>query len=531
MNEILIICLGIILVIVFGILFFIVGVLYRKKIGEKKIQSAEYLAADIIKKADEKLKQVDLECINIKNNAETRKKEILLDAKEEAIKIKNDAESEIRIQKLELQQRENRLLQKEESVEKKHESLEKKEDALNQKIETAELKSAELDKIIEQQHLELQKISGLNIEQAKKIILDNVRNEASADASKVIKEIEAKTKSEADKRINNILMNAMQRCNIDHVTETTVSVVSLPSEDMKGKIIGREGRNIRLLESLTGVDLIIDDTPEAIILSGFEPMRREIARLALEKLVSDGRIHPARIEEVVSKAKKDIENIICEEGESATYETGVQNLHPELIKFLGKMKYRTSYGQNALKHSVEVAHLCGLIASELDVDISLAKRAGLLHDIGKSVDHEIEGSHISIGVSLCKKYHESDVVINAVESHHGDTEPKNIIAVIVKIADAISAARPGARRETLESYIKRLENLEKISDSFEGVEKSFAIHAGRELRIIVIPDSVDDSKLPLLAKDIAKKIENELEYPGQIKVNIIRETRAVEYAK
>lgn len=397
-------------------------------------------------------------------------------------------------------------------------------------MENIELKSADLDKLIEQQHVELQKISGLSRQQAKDIILDKVRDEVSGETSRIIKEIEAKTKSEADKKVYNILMNAMQRCNVDHVSETTVSVVTLPNEDMKGKVIGREGRNIRLFESLTGIDLIIDDTPEAIILSGFDPIRREIAKIALEKLVVDGRIHPARIEEVVAKAKVDMENIIFEEGENAIYETGIRNLHPEIIKLLGKMKYRTSYGQNALKHSIEVAHLSGLIAGEIGVDINLAKRAGLLHDIGKSVDHEIEGSHITIGSSLCKKYHESDIVINAIESHHGDVEPKNIISVIVQIADAISAARPGARRETLEAYIKRLENLEKISDSFDGVEKSFAIHAGRELRIIVIPEKVSDNAMPLLARSIAKKIENELEYPGQIKVNLIRDTRAVEYA-
>lgn len=510
--------------------FFIIGFMYRKKISEKKIKSAEKLADDIIKKAEKKLKDADLEAVNIKNNAETRKKEILIDAKEECIKLKDAAEKEIKNQKNDLSQHEKRILKKEEQLDKKQIVLDDREDALNKKMENIELKSADLDKLIEQQHVELQKISGLSRQQAKDIILDKVRDEVSGETSRIIKEIEAKTKSEADKKVYNILMNAMQRCNVDHVSETTVSVVTLPNEDMKGKVIGREGRNIRLFESLTGIDLIIDDTPEAIILSGFDPIRREIAKIALEKLVVDGRIHPARIEEVVAKAKVDMENIIFEEGENAIYETGIRNLHPEIIKLLGKMKYRTSYGQNALKHSIEVAHLSGLIAGEIGVDINLAKRAGLLHDIGKSVDHEIEGSHITIGSSLCKKYHESDIVINAIESHHGDVEPKNIISVIVQIADAISAARPGARRETLEAYIKRLENLEKISDSFDGVEKSFAIHAGRELRIIVIPEKVSDNAMPLLARSIAKKIENELEYPGQIKVNLIRDTRAVEYA-
>ncbi len=510
--------------------FFIIGFIYRKKISEKKIKSAEKLADDIIKKAEKKLKDADLEAVNIKNNAETRKKEILIDTKEECIKLKDAAEKEIKNQKNDLSQHEKRILKKEEQLDKKQIVLDDREDALNKKMENIELKSADLDKLIEQQHVELQKISGLSRQQAKDIILDKVRDEVSGETSRIIKEIEAKTKSEADKKVYNILMNAMQRCNVDHVSETTVSVVTLPNEDMKGKVIGREGRNIRLFESLTGIDLIIDDTPEAIILSGFDPIRREIAKIALEKLVVDGRIHPARIEEVVAKAKVDMENIIFEEGENAIYETGIRNLHPEIIKLLGKMKYRTSYGQNALKHSIEVAHLSGLIAGEIGVDINLAKRAGLLHDIGKSVDHEIEGSHITIGSSLCKKYHESDIVINAIESHHGDVEPKNIISVIVQIADAISAARPGARRETLEAYIKRLENLEKISDSFDGVEKSFAIHAGRELRIIVIPEKVSDNAMPLLARSIAKKIENELEYPGQIKVNLIRDTRAVEYA-
>ena len=531
MNLDLVIILGIVLLLVFCAVFFGLGIVYRKKVGEKKINSAEKLADDIIKKADKKLADAQNEAVAIKNNAETRKKEILLDAKEECLKLKNDAEREVKIQKNELQQFEKRIVQKEEALDKKQASLDAKENTLNKKIEEMELKNVDLEKIIEQQKLELQKISGLTIDQAKKIILDGVKKDVTLEAAKIIKDTETQTKIEADKKINNILMNAMQRCNVDHVAETTVSVVNLPSEDLKGKIIGREGRNIRLLESLTGIDLIIDDTPEAIILSGFDPMRREIAKLALEKLVLDGRIHPARIEEVVQKAKSDMENIIFEEGQAATYETGIQTLHPEMIKLLGRMKYRTSYGQNALKHSIEVAHLSGLIAGELGADISMAKRAGLLHDIGKSIDHETEGSHITIGASLCKKYHESEIVINAIEAHHGDVEPSNIISVIVQLADAISAARPGARRETLESYIKRLENLEKISDSFDGVEKSFAIHAGRELRIIVVPEKISDNAMPVLARDIAKKIEDELQYPGQIKVNIIREVRAIDYAK
>lgn len=563
MNAGLIILSFVLLCILVGATTFMFGILYRKKIGEKKIGSAEEFAEKIIGDANKKLEEADTkfnlaekklveaqnkielanrEAQDIKFDAETNKKETLLAAKEESIIIKNNAEEEalkiknrfedeIRQQKNDLQQRENYLLRKEELVEKKRSELEQKEVSLNKKIEDIALKRADLDKIIKQQNLKLQEISGLSQQQAKQFILDSLKSEVEADAAKVIKEIEAKTKAEASKKISNILVNAMQRCNIDHVSESTVSVVELPSEDIKGKVIGREGRNIRLFESITGVDLIIDDTPGAIILSAFDPVRREIAKIALERLITDGRIHPARIEEVIDKAKKDMENIIIEEGESATYETGVQNLHPELVKLLGKMRFRSSYGQNALKHSIEVSNLCGLIASELDLDISVAKRAGLLHDIGKAVDHEIEGSHISIGTALVKKYHESNIIINAVEAHHGDTEPQSVIAVIVQIADAISAARPGARRETLESYIKRLENLERISDSFEGVEKSFAIHAGRELRIVVIPDIIDDITLPLLAKNIAERIESELEYPGQIRVTIIRETRAIEYAK
>jgi len=556
----LLICLFILLCFLVGIIAFILGVIYRKKIGEKKIGSAEELADKIVKDANDKLEEAKLsfnlaekkvaeaneklesannKAFSIIGNAETDKKEILLDAKEEAIKIKNKAEEEvislknrledeINQQKFNIQQRESYLLQKEQLLEAKSKELDQKECEINKKLEDIALKDMDLDKIIEQQNLTLQEISNLTKEQAKQIILDNIRSETSIDASKIIKEIEAKTKIEAEKKINNILMNAMQRCNIDHVAESIVSIVELPNEDLKGKIIGREGRNIRLFESITGVDLIIDDTPGAIVLSAFDPVRREIARMSLEKLVTDGRIHPARIEEVVNNSKQEIEKLILEEGESAIYETGVQGLHVELIKLLGKMKFRNSYGQNVLKHSIEVCNLCGLIAGELNLEIAVAKRAGLLHDIGKAVGHEIEGSHASVGAMLAKKYDESDIIVNAIESHHGDVEQKNIIASIVQIADAVSAARPGARRETLESYVKRLENLEKISDSFVGVEKSFAVHAGRELRIIVIPDIIDDAALPLLARDIAKKIEEELEYPGQIKVNIIRETRSIE---
>ena len=531
MTDELVIVLAFVFAFVLAIIFFIIGFFYKKKLDEKKIDSAEKIADSLIKKAEKKLNDANQEANNIKNNAETRKKEILLDAKEECIKLKTEAEQKAKIRNNDLEQYEKRIMQREDLINKKQNHLETLENNLNKKIESVNNKKQDLEKIIKEQEKKLNEISGLTPRQAKDIVLENIKKDVSAEAAKIIKQTEAKAKAEADKKVYNILLNAMQRCNIDHVTETTVSVVNLPNDDMKGKIIGREGRNIRIIESLTGVDLIIDDTPEAIVLSAFDPIRREIARLTLEKLVSDGRIHPARIEEIFAKSKNDIENIIFEEGEAAIYETGIQNLHPEMIKLLGRMKYRTSYGQNALRHSVEVAHLSGLIAGELGADINIAKRAGLLHDIGKSVDHEIEGSHVTIGVSLCKKYRESETIINAVESHHGDAEPKNIIAVIVQLADAISAARPGARRETLESYIKRLENLEQISSSFKGVEKSFAIHAGRELRIIVFPDKVNDAEMPVLARNIAKRIEDELQYPGQIKVNVIRETRAIEYAQ
>ncbi|WMJ90793.1 ribonuclease Y [Anaerocolumna sp. MB42-C2] len=493
------------------------AIAYRIKVVEAKIGSAEEKAREII---DEALK-----------TAETKKREALLEAKEESLKTKNELEKETKERRAEVQRYEKRVLSKEETLDRKTEALEKKESKLTAKEAELDRIKAEAEELHGRQLQELEKISGLTSEQAKEYLLKTVEDEVKHETAMLVKELESKAKEEADKKAKDYVVTAIQKCAADHVAETTISVVQLPNDEMKGRIIGREGRNIRTLETLTGVDLIIDDTPEAVILSGFDPIRREIARIALEKLIVDGRIHPARIEEMVEKAQKEVEVMIREEGEAATLEVGVHGIHPELVRLLGKMKFRTSYGQNALKHSIEVAHLSGLLAGEIGVDIRMAKRAGLLHDIGKSVDHEMEGSHIQIGVDLCRKHKESPIVINAVESHHGDVEPESLIACIVQAADTISAARPGARRETLETYTNRLKQLEDISNSFKGVDKSFAIQAGREVRIMVIPDQITDADMILLARDISKQIETELEYPGQIKVNVIRESRVTDYAK
>lgn len=493
------------------------AITHRKKIVEAKIGSAEEKAREII---DEALK-----------TAETKKREALLEAKEESLKTKNELEKETKERRAELQRYEKRVLTKEETLDRKTEALEKKESKLAAKENELEKLRTDAESLHERQLQELEKISGLTSEQAKDYLLKTVEDEVKHETAKLVKELESRAKEEADKKAKDYVVTAIQRCAADHVAETTISVVQLPNDEMKGRIIGREGRNIRTLETLTGVDLIIDDTPEAVILSGFDPIRREIARIALEKLIVDGRIHPARIEEMVEKAQKEVEVMIREEGEAATLEVGVHGIHPELIKLLGRMKFRTSYGQNALKHSIEVAHLAGLLAGEIGVDVRMAKRAGLLHDIGKSVDHDMEGSHIQIGVDLCRKYKESPIVINAVESHHGDVEPETLIACLVQAADTISAARPGARRETLETYTNRLKQLEDITTSFKGVDKSFAIQAGREVRVMVVPDQINDADMVLLARDVSKQIEAELEYPGQIKVNVIRESRVIDYAK
>ena len=493
------------------------GYFVRKNISEAKIGEADSLAKNIIDQANK--------------DAEKMKKEKLLEAKEEIHKFRSDAEKENRERRSELQKYERRVIQKEESLDRKQQSIESKESNLNQKLRAVDEKQKEVEAIKVKQLEKLEDISGITSEKAKDIILSNAEKEVRHEMSIMIKEIETQAKEDAEKKSREIIGYAIQKCAADHVAETTVTVVNLPNDEMKGRIIGREGRNIRTLETLTGIDLIIDDTPEAVILSGFDPIRREIARIALEKLISDGRIHPARIEEMVEKAKKEVENIIKEYGEQAIFETGVHSLHPELVKLLGRLNYRTSYGQNVLKHSIEVAHIAGIMAAEIGADIKLAKRAGLLHDIGKAVDHEMEGTHVEIGMDLLRRYKESKDVIHAMSTHHGDYEPQTVEAVLVTAADAISAARPGARRETLEAYIKRLEKLEEIANSYDGVDKSYAIQAGREIRIMVKPEKINDEEIHLLARDITKKIEDELEYPGQIKVSIIRETRAVEYAK
>ncbi len=512
------IIIAVVITAVVAILFtYVASNAHFKKVSDEKIGSAEDRARAII---DEAVKA-----------AETKKREALLEVKEESIKTKNELDKEIKDRRSEIQRNERRVEQKEFNLDKKLEAIERREQSFAAKEEEIKRQKAEVAKLNEERIQELERISGLTSEQAKEYLLKTVEEDVKLDTAKLIKEMEHQAKEEAGKKAKEYVVNAIQKCAADHVAETTISVVQLPNDEMKGRIIGREGRNIRTLETMTGVDLIIDDTPEAVILSGFDPIRREVARIALEKLIVDGRIHPARIEEMVEKAQKEVENMIREEGEAATLEVGVHGIHPELVRLLGRMKFRTSYGQNALKHSIEVAQLSGLLAAEIGVDVRIAKRAGLLHDIGKSVDHEMEGSHIQLGVELCRKFKESATVINAVEAHHGDVEPESLIACLVQAADTISAARPGARRETLETYSNRLKKLEDITNSFKGVDKSFAVQAGREVRIMVIPEQISDADMVLLARDVSKQIEAELEYPGQIKVNVIRESRVTDYAK
>ena len=495
--------------------------MYRKKDAENKIGSAEEEAKRILDGAEEKARK----------DADNIKKELIIEAKEEINKLRNENDKEIKERRNDVQRQERRVQQKEDAIDKKTQQIEKKEEQIQKKLAEVEELQVEVDRVKKLQMAQLEKIAEFSTEQAKEFLLTRVEEEMTHEKAMLIKSIEEQAKEEAEQKARNIITGAIQRCAADHVTETTVSVVALPNDEMKGRIIGREGRNIRTIETLTGVDLIIDDTPEAVILSGFDPVRREIARRSLEKLITDGRIHPGRIEEMVEKSTKEVDSIIKQEGERATFETHVHGLHPELVRLLGRLKYRTSYGQNVLQHSIEVSHIAGLMAAELGADVTLAKRAGLLHDIGKAVDHEVEGSHVNIGGDVAKKYKENEKVIHAILAHHGDIEPKSIEACLVQAADGISAARPGARRENLESYIKRLESLEEIANSFKGVERSFAIQAGREVRIMVKSDAVSDDETVLMAKDIVKRIENEMEYPGQIKVNVIRELRAIEYAK
>ncbi|MCR4842512.1 MAG: ribonuclease Y [Eubacterium sp.] len=488
-----------------------------KKQSDEKVGSAEDRARQII---DDAVK-----------SAEDKKREVLLEAKEESIKAKNDLDKEIKERRAEISRNERRIAQKEENLDKKLEQAEKKEARFAKREEELNKREEEVSKLNEQRVQELERISGLTSDQAKEFLLKAVEEDIKLDTAKMVKELENQAKEEADKKAREYVVTAIQRCAVDHVSETTISVVQLPSDEMKGRIIGREGRNIRTIETMTGVDLIVDDTPEAVVLSSFDPVRREVARIALEKLIVDGRIHPARIEEMVEKAKKEVDTMIREEGEAATLEVGVHGINTELVKLIGRLKFRTSYGQNALKHSIEVAQICGLLAGEIGVDVRTAKRAGLLHDVGKAIDHEVEGSHIEIGVNLCRKYKEAPIIINAVEAHHGDVEPQSLIAVLVQAADAISAARPGARRETMETYTNRLKELEDIANGFKGVDKCFAIQAGREVRVMVVPEQVTDADMVLMAREISKQIESELNYPGQIKVNVIRESRVIDYAK
>ena len=493
------------------------AIAYRKRTYESKIGSAEVKSREIIEEA---LK-----------TAETKKREAMLEAKEEALRTKNELERETKERRAELQHYENRVLSKEENLDKKQNALEKREQTLQQKEESIAARSREVDSLYDRGMEELERIAGLSVEQAKEFLLRSIEDDGKHDKARMIRDLESAAKEEADKKAKEYVVSAIQRCAADSVAESTVSVVQLPNDEMKGRIIGREGRNIRTLEQLTGVELIVDDTPEAVVLSGFDPVRREIAKVALEKLINDGRIHPARIEEMVEKAQREVDTRMREAGEAAVLEVGVHGIHPELVKLIGRMRYRTSYGQNALRHSIEVAELSGILAAEVGVDVRMAKRAGLLHDIGKAVDHEIEGSHVQLGVELCRKYKENQIVINTVESHHGDVEPESLIACIVQAADTISAARPGARRETIETYTNRLAQLEEITNSFEGVEKSFAVQAGREVRIMVVPEKVTDDDMVILAHNVAKRIEQEMQYPGQIRVNVIRESRVQDTAK